>query len=281
MGGTLAAIERGWIQQQVQEAAYRAQLAIDRGEAVVVGVNRFVEASADDRRGPAGQALHSALRARSRVPSGVSRRVRAVRATRSRDCQAALDAVSAAALDGGNLVPPILAGSRGVRDAWRDRRCDAPCVRRARRTAFRADASRRCSPPRRRAHRGLRREWPLRARGPRRGLHDRARRDARAGGRIRERQDRDRAPRSCAFCVPRGIQAGRIVFEDRDLLALDEAAMRSVRGGGIGFVFQEPAAALSPVFTIGDQIAEAIVAHGGAGWHEARRLAIGPSRGGA
>ena len=73
---------------------------------------------------------------------------------------------------------------------------------------------------------------------------------------------------------PGRIQAGRIIFEDRDLLALDEAAMRSVRGGGIGFVFQEPAAALSPVFTIGDQIAEAIVAHGGTGWREARRLSI-------
>jgi oligopeptide/dipeptide ABC transporter ATP-binding protein len=73
---------------------------------------------------------------------------------------------------------------------------------------------------------------------------------------------------------PGRIHAGRIVFEDRDLLALDEGAMRSVRGGRIGFVFQEPAAALSPVFTIGDQIAEAIVAQGGTGWREARRLAI-------
>jgi oligopeptide/dipeptide ABC transporter ATP-binding protein len=73
---------------------------------------------------------------------------------------------------------------------------------------------------------------------------------------------------------PGRIEGGRIVFEQRDLLALDEAAMRSVRGGGIGFVFQEPAAALSPVYTIGDQIAEAIVVHGGAGWREARRRAI-------
>jgi peptide/nickel transport system ATP-binding protein len=73
---------------------------------------------------------------------------------------------------------------------------------------------------------------------------------------------------------PGRILSGRIVFQGRDLLALDEAAMRRVRGSEIGFVFQEPAAALSPVFTIGDQIAEAIVAHGRAGWREARRRAI-------
>ena len=40
-GGTLAAIEAGYIQRQVQESAYKAQLAIDSGEAVVVGVNRY------------------------------------------------------------------------------------------------------------------------------------------------------------------------------------------------------------------------------------------------
>ena len=40
-GGTLAAIEAGYIQRQVQESAYKAQLAIDSGEAVVVGVNKY------------------------------------------------------------------------------------------------------------------------------------------------------------------------------------------------------------------------------------------------
>ncbi|MBF8301390.1 MAG: methylmalonyl-CoA mutase, partial [Acidobacteria bacterium] len=40
-GGALVAIETGYIQQQIQDAAYRAQQAIDSGEAVVVGVNRF------------------------------------------------------------------------------------------------------------------------------------------------------------------------------------------------------------------------------------------------
>src|SRR5437763_485907 len=42
-GGTLAAIETGLIQREIQDSAYRAQLAVDAGQAVVVGVNRFVE----------------------------------------------------------------------------------------------------------------------------------------------------------------------------------------------------------------------------------------------
>ena len=42
-GGTLAAIEAGLIQREIQESAYRAQLAIDAGESVVVGVNRFAD----------------------------------------------------------------------------------------------------------------------------------------------------------------------------------------------------------------------------------------------
>ena len=73
---------------------------------------------------------------------------------------------------------------------------------------------------------------------------------------------------------PGRIVSGRVLFEGRDLLSLDDAAMRRVRGAGIGFIFQEPMAALSPVFTIGDQIAEAIVVHGQAGWPEARRRAV-------
>src|SRR5206468_389453 len=45
-GGTLAAIENGLIQREIQESAYRAQVAVDAGEAVVVGVNRFTEKDA-------------------------------------------------------------------------------------------------------------------------------------------------------------------------------------------------------------------------------------------
>ena len=41
MGGMLKAIERGYVQQEIQNAAYEYQQAVDHGEAVVVGVNRF------------------------------------------------------------------------------------------------------------------------------------------------------------------------------------------------------------------------------------------------
>jgi peptide/nickel transport system ATP-binding protein len=73
---------------------------------------------------------------------------------------------------------------------------------------------------------------------------------------------------------PGRIASGRIIFQGRDLLSLDNEAVRNVRGAGIGFIFQEPMAALSPVFTVGDQIAEAIVVHRQAGWPEARRRAV-------
>jgi len=59
-----------------------------------------------------------------------------------------------------------------------------------------------------------------------------------------------------------GIRAGgRILFEGRDLSVLSEAEMRQVRGGKVSMIFQEPTAALNPVFTIGSQIVAAIRAH--------------------
>jgi len=54
---------------------------------------------------------------------------------------------------------------------------------------------------------------------------------------------------------------GEIVFEGRDLLKLSEKEMRSVRGRDIAMVFQEPMTSLNPVYTIGDQIAEAVILH--------------------
>jgi peptide/nickel transport system ATP-binding protein len=61
---------------------------------------------------------------------------------------------------------------------------------------------------------------------------------------------------------PGQIEPGsRIAFEGRDLLALDERAMRAVRGDRIAMIFQEPMTALNPVFTVGDQIAEVARVH--------------------
>src|SRR5262245_29458489 len=60
---------------------------------------------------------------------------------------------------------------------------------------------------------------------------------------------------------PGRIVSGRILFKGRDLLALDERAMRQVRGAEIALIFQEPMTALNPVFTIGDQIAEVLLVH--------------------
>ncbi|MFL9669536.1 MULTISPECIES: ABC transporter ATP-binding protein [unclassified Variovorax] len=55
--------------------------------------------------------------------------------------------------------------------------------------------------------------------------------------------------------------AGRILFDGHDLLKLDEAQLRTLRGRRIGMVFQEPMTALNPVMRIGEQIAEVFDAH--------------------
>src|SRR5262249_2881101 len=57
--------------------------------------------------------------------------------------------------------------------------------------------------------------------------------------------------------------AGSILFEGIDLLTLDEAEMRDVRGNRIAMIFQEPMTSLNPVLTIGHQIAEALRIHKG------------------
>jgi len=68
---------------------------------------------------------------------------------------------------------------------------------------------------------------------------------------------------------PGRVAAGRVLFEGEDLLAKDAEAMRRVRGARIAMVFQEPMTSLNPVFSIGDQIASAILAHSSAGRREA------------
>ena len=62
---------------------------------------------------------------------------------------------------------------------------------------------------------------------------------------------------------------GRILLQGQDLLQASEREMRSVRGGSIGMIFQEPMTSLNPVFTIGNQIAESLVLHRAMSWSEA------------
>ncbi len=65
--------------------------------------------------------------------------------------------------------------------------------------------------------------------------------------------------------VPQARVRGEILFEGRNLLALGEADMRELRGTRITMIFQEPMTALNPVMRVGDQIAEAVLAHRGNG----------------
>jgi methylmalonyl-CoA mutase N-terminal domain/subunit len=119
-GGTLAAIETGLIQREIQESAYRAQLAVDAGTSTVVGVNRF-SADGDD------MSSIDTLTIDPDIERQQVERVRAVRANRSADaCRAALAGVARAASDGTNLVPPIVAAVEAkatvgeIADAMRD-----------------------------------------------------------------------------------------------------------------------------------------------------------------
>jgi oligopeptide/dipeptide ABC transporter ATP-binding protein len=73
---------------------------------------------------------------------------------------------------------------------------------------------------------------------------------------------------------PGRVAAGEILFQGRNLARLPDAEMRHVRGAGIGFVFQEPMAALNPVMRVGDHITEALQVHGLASRAEGRARAI-------
>ena len=67
---------------------------------------------------------------------------------------------------------------------------------------------------------------------------------------------------------------GTAWLNGRDLMGLGDREMRAVRGAELALIFQEPMTALNPVFTIGDQVAEALIVHGRAGHVEARSRAV-------
>ena len=73
---------------------------------------------------------------------------------------------------------------------------------------------------------------------------------------------------------PGKITAGEIIFNGQDLLKLPEKRMRQIRGGRIAMIFQEPMTSLNPVFTIGDQIMEAIDLHQKVSFRDAMDLAV-------
>jgi methylmalonyl-CoA mutase N-terminal domain/subunit len=100
LGGMLKAIERGFVQQEIQNAAYEYQRAVDDGEATVVGVNRF----AQEKENPVPiQRVDEALELKQ------IERVRSLRAKRDAGpWKSGLDAVRRAAQSGENLIPRIL-----------------------------------------------------------------------------------------------------------------------------------------------------------------------------
>jgi len=73
---------------------------------------------------------------------------------------------------------------------------------------------------------------------------------------------------------PGRIVGGQILFEGEDLLKKSPAEMRKIRGNEISMIFQEPMTSLNPVFTIGDQIMEAIILHQKVDKKTAREKAI-------
>src|SRR5690606_4755663 len=72
---------------------------------------------------------------------------------------------------------------------------------------------------------------------------------------------------------PGRIAGGQILFEGQDLVKKSEREMRKIRGNDISMIFQEPMTSLNPVYTVGDQIAEAIVLHQGKTYREAMKMA--------
>jgi peptide/nickel transport system ATP-binding protein len=68
--------------------------------------------------------------------------------------------------------------------------------------------------------------------------------------------------------------SGTIQVADRDVLALDADELEKLRGGIVSMIFQEPMLALDPVYTIGDQITEAVVRHMGVSWSDGRKRAL-------
>ena len=73
---------------------------------------------------------------------------------------------------------------------------------------------------------------------------------------------------------PAEIVEGRALFENQDLIQMDLNQLRKIRGGKIGFIFQDPMTSLNPVLTVGYQLMEPMREHHGLSREEARNKAI-------
>ncbi len=73
---------------------------------------------------------------------------------------------------------------------------------------------------------------------------------------------------------PGRIESGEIYFKQRDILKMPDSEIREIRGNDIAMIFQDPMTSLNPVFTVGDQIGEAVRRHRNVTKHESRHLAI-------
>ena len=124
MGGALSAIEAGYQQRQIQEAAYRVQREVEAEERIVVGVNRYRD---DDGVRPELQRIDPA------GERGQVERVQRVRAERDAAAwTAAMEALERAAAGSDNLLPPIIAAVKAratlgeisdrLRGAWGEHR---------------------------------------------------------------------------------------------------------------------------------------------------------------
>jgi methylmalonyl-CoA mutase N-terminal domain/subunit len=140
-GGTLAAIDTGLIQREIQESAYRAQLAIDAGESIVVGVNRFAEKGSGGGGGGGGGAAPpppppppTPFLDRPRRRAATDRmRARGPRQPVRRGVQSGAGCRRACRYGRHESRPAHRRSRRGQGHHRRDRRCDAHGVRRVRR----------------------------------------------------------------------------------------------------------------------------------------------------
>jgi methylmalonyl-CoA mutase N-terminal domain/subunit len=104
MGGVIAAVDTGYIQKEIQDAAYRYQLEVERKDRIIVGVNDFTV------KEPPPEGL---LKVNPRIEKEQSRRLAALRKRRdNRAVRAALDDLAAACRGKGNVMGPILAAVR-------------------------------------------------------------------------------------------------------------------------------------------------------------------------